>query len=87
METSRKGVPFHQRINQIKRSRFGIYGFSTPEKTDTLLELGAARGMGKEVIIIYKKGSPLPEMMKQLKRIEYEDVSDLTEKLRKKVSG
>ncbi len=87
METSRKGVPFHQRINQIKRSRFGIYDLSTPEKTDTLLELGAALGMGKEVIIIYKKGSPLPEMMKQLKRIEYEDVSDLTEKLRKKVNG
>jgi hypothetical protein len=87
METSRKGVPFHQRINQIKRSRFGIYNLSTPEKTDTLLELGAALGMGKEVIIIYKKGSPLPEMMKQLKRIEYEDVSDLTEKLRKKVNG
>jgi hypothetical protein len=87
METSRKGVSFHQRINQIKRSKFGIYDLSTPEKTDTLLELGAALGMGKEVIIIYKKGSPLPEMMKQLKRIEYEDVSDLTEKLRKKVNG
>jgi nucleoside 2-deoxyribosyltransferase len=87
METSRKGVSFHQRINQIKRSKFGIYDLSTPEKTDTLLELGVALGMGKEVIVIYKKGFPLPETMKQLKRIEYEDVSDLTEKLRKKVSG
>jgi hypothetical protein len=41
--------------------------------------------MGKEAVIIYKKGSPLPEMMKQLDRIEYENVSDLTEKLKRKV--
>jgi hypothetical protein len=41
--------------------------------------------MGKEVILIHKKGSPLPETMKNLNRIEYENVSDLIEKLRKKV--
>jgi hypothetical protein len=41
--------------------------------------------MNKEAVIIYRKGSPLPEMMKQLNRIEYEDVSDLTEKLKRRV--
>jgi hypothetical protein len=43
--------------------------------------------MGKEVIIIYKKGFPLPETMKSLNRVEYENISDLTEKLRKKVAS
>ena len=86
VEASQKGESLHQRIDQIKRARFGIYDLSTPEKTNTLLELGAALGMSKEAVIIYKKGSPLPEMMKQLNRIEYEDVSDLTEKLKRRVS-
>ena len=84
-ETSRKGESFRQRIDQIKRAKFGIYDLSSPEKTDTLIELGAALAMGKEAIVIYKKGFPLPETVIRLKRIEYEDVSDLTEKLRKKV--
>ena len=85
MEASRKGESLHQRIDQIKRAKFGIYDLSSSEKADTYLELGAALGMGKEVILIYKKGSPLPETMKQLNRIEYENVSDLTEKLRKQI--
>ncbi len=84
-EASRKEKPLHQRIDQIKRARFGIYDLSTPEKTDTLLELGVALGMGKETIIICRKGSPLPEATKSLNRIEYENVSDLTEKLKRKV--
>ena len=84
-EASEKSESLHQRIDQIKRARFGIYDLSTPERTLALLELGAALGMGKEAIIIHKKGSPLPELMKQLNRIEYENVSDLTEKLRRKV--
>ncbi len=87
MENSRKRESLQQRIDQIKRARFGIYDLSAPEKTDTYLELGAALALGKEVIIIYKKGFSLSEMMKQLNRIEYENVSDLTEKLRKKVYG
>ena len=84
-ETARKGEFLQQRIDQIKRAKFGIYDLSSPEKTDTLIELGAALAMGKEAIVIYKKGFPLPETMKILNRIEYENVSDLTEKLRKKV--
>jgi hypothetical protein len=85
MESFGKGEPLHQRIDQIKRSKFGIYHLSTFQKTEPLLELGAALGIGKEVILIYKKGSPLPGTMKQLNQIEYENMSDLTEKLRKKV--
>jgi len=87
IEASEKGGSLRQRIDQIKRAKFGIYELSTPEKTNTLLEIGAALGMGKEVIIIYKKGSPLPETMKSLNRVEYENISDLTEKLRKKVAS
>jgi hypothetical protein len=85
MESFRKREPLHQRIEQIKRSKFGIYHLSTFHKIDPSLELGAALGIGKEVILIYKKGSLLPETMRQLNQIEYENMSDLTEKLRKKV--
>jgi len=87
METSRKAELLHHRIDQIKRAKFGIYHLSDSENTDTCLELGAALGLGKEVILIYKKGFPIPELAKQLNRIEYEDLSGLTEKLRKKVHG
>ena len=83
IEVFQKVESLRQRINQIKHSKFGIYDLTTPEKNDTLLELGMALGMGKEVIIIYKKGSPLPETAKQLDRIEYQNLPDLTEKLRK----
>jgi hypothetical protein len=84
-EDSRKGESLHQRIDQIRRARLGIYDLSSSEKADAYLELGAALGMGKEVILIYRTGFPLPETMKQLNRIEYENVSDLTEKLRKRI--
>ncbi len=79
----RKGESLHQRIDQIKRSKFGIYDLSTPEKANTFIELGAALGMGKVAIIIYKKDSSLPETMIPLDQIEYQNVSDLTEKLKK----
>jgi hypothetical protein len=48
-----------------------------------MLEIGIALGLGKEVIVLCKRGSPLSETLKQLDPIEYEDLSDLTEKLRK----
>jgi hypothetical protein len=82
IEVFQKGESLRQRMDQIKRSKFGIYDFTILEKIDVSVELGAALGMGKEVIIIYKKGSPLPETMKQLDQIEYQNLSDLTEKLR-----
>lgn len=84
-QASQKGESLRQRIDQIKRANFGIYDLSASERTPTLLELGAALGMGKEAVIICKKGSSLLDIMKQLNRIEYEDASDLTEKLKRKV--
>jgi len=84
-DPQKKAESLRQRIDQIKRAKFGIYDLSTSEKTPTLLELGAALGMGKEAVIICKKGSPFPDLMNQLNRIEYENVSDLTEKLKRKV--
>jgi hypothetical protein len=84
-EASQKGESFHQRIDRIKRAKFGIYDLSAPERTPALLELGAALGMGKEAILIHKKGSPLPEMMRPLNRIEYENASDLAQKLKRKL--
>lgn len=84
MEPPQKEEFLHQRIDQIKRAKFGIYDLSSTEKTDTFLEIGVALGMGKEIIAIHKQGIPFPETMKPLNRIEYEDGSDLTEKLRKK---
>jgi len=78
-----KGAPLHQRIDWVKRTSFGIYDLSSLERADTLIELGAALGLGKKVIIVYKKGVALPEVLNSFDRIEYEDASDLTEKLKK----
>ena len=82
---ARKKESLQQRIDQIRRAKFGICDLSAPEKTDTSFELGAALAMGREMIIICKKDFPLPETMTQLNRIEYENLSDLTEKLRKMI--
>ncbi len=84
-EAPQKGKPLPQRIDQIKRSKLGIYDLSNPERPDPLLELGAALGLGKEALILCRKGSPLPEALKPLSRIEYENGPDLTEKLKKKL--
>lgn len=83
-EALQKKRDIHDRIDQIRRARFGLYDLSMSEKTETLLELGIALGLGREITLICKKGSPLPEAVKSLNRIEYENFSDLTEKLRKK---
>jgi hypothetical protein len=84
LEASQKGEPLHQRVDRIRSTKFGIYDLSSLGSTPTLLELGIALGIGKEAIIIHRKGSPLPEWLKQLNRIEYENVSDLTDKLKRK---
>jgi hypothetical protein len=70
-------------IGQIRRAKFGIYELSTSEKSETLLELGIAIGLGKEITLICKRGSSLPENIRKLPRIEFENLSDLTEKLKK----
>jgi len=77
----------NQRMGQIRLARFGIYNLSVPEKVDVLLELGMAFAVGKEILIICEKDTPLPEPLKPLKRIEYESPSDLTEKLKEKKLG
>jgi hypothetical protein len=77
----------NQRMDQIRLAKFGIYHVSVSEKADVLLELGMALAMGKEILIIYGKDTPLPEPLKPLKRIEYESPSDLTEKLKEKKLG
>jgi len=86
-EATQKGEPFRHRIDQIREARFGIYDLSAPEKSDALIELGVALGMGREVTILYKKGSPLPEATKHLSKIEYENFSDLVEKLTKRAKS
>jgi hypothetical protein len=84
-DTVQKGELLRHRIDQIRRAKFGIFDPSSPEKVEAFLELGVALGMGKEVTLIYRKGSSLPETMKPLNRIEYDDFSDLTEKLKKRI--
>ncbi len=84
-ETARKGESLQQRIDQIKRAKFGIYDLSTPEKNEALLELGIALGLGRKVTVIGKKDSHFLEAAKALNRIEYENLSDLTEKLKKTI--
>jgi hypothetical protein len=83
IDPSQRKEPIYHRIDQIRRARFGIYDLSTPDKTEVLLELGIALGLGREITLIGKKGSPFPEVVKSLNRLEYEDFSDLTEKLKK----
>ena len=76
---------FQQRLDQIKRAKFGIYDLSIPDRGQSILELGAALALGRETILICKEGAVPPEAVRHLDRIEYENPSDLTEKLRKKM--
>jgi len=82
-ETRGKGTPWVDRIEQIKRARFGIYDLSGPGREDALLELGAALALKREALLVTKKGATLPEAIRALERIEYEGRSDLVEKLKK----
>ncbi|MBS3907385.1 MAG: hypothetical protein KGZ49_10160 [Syntrophaceae bacterium] len=81
----REGEPLDHRIDQIRRARFGIYDLSSPKKEEVLLELGIALGMGKEIMILYPKGSRFPEMMGKFPKIEYENLTELTDQLKKKM--
>jgi hypothetical protein len=84
-ETHKKSGGIASRIDQMKRSRFGVYDLSGPDSTDVLLELGAAIGLGREIFVLTKKGTSLPEALKSCERVEYENLSDLTEKLKKRI--
>jgi hypothetical protein len=84
-EAIQKGDPINQTIEQIRRARLGIYPIISSEKEEVLVEIGIALGLGKEIILIYKKGGPISGLLKQLNSIEYEHFSDLTEKLKKTI--
>jgi hypothetical protein len=75
----------NQRMEQIRRARVGIYDLSSPLKGESFFELGIALGMGKEVTIIYKKGAALPELIKTIPGIEYQNFPELTDKLKKRL--
>jgi hypothetical protein len=85
-EVIQKGNLFNQRIEQIRRARLGIYPLISSEKGEVLLEIGIALGLGKEIILLYKKGAPFSGVLKQLNPIEYEHFWDLTEKLKKRIA-
>ena len=84
-DAPREGESLDHRIGQIRRVRFGIYDLSSPKKEEVLLELGIALGMGKEITIIYQKGSRFSEMMRKFPKIEYENLTELTDQLKKKM--
>ncbi len=84
-EAPSRGEPFRQRIEWIKGAKFGLYDLSNPERTLAWVELGVALGMGKEAFVLCRKGSSLPEWIQELKCIEYENGSDLIDKLKRKV--
>ncbi len=84
-DAPREGESLDHRIGQIRRARFGIYDLSSPKKEEVLLELGIALGMGKEITIIYQKGSRFSEMMRKFPKIEYENLPELTGKLKRRM--
>jgi len=84
-EPIQKGDLLQQRIEQIRRTKFGIYHLTSPEKGEVLLEIGVALGLGKEIILLQKKGAPISGYLKPLSSIEYEHFSDLAEKLKKRI--
>lgn len=83
LEARGKGLSLRDRIEQIKRARFGIYDVSMTEREEIFLEMGAAVGLGKEVFVLHKKGSILPAAVRDFHLIEYETLTDLSERLKK----
>jgi len=71
------------RMEQIRQARFGIYEISS-SSVDSFLELGMALGMGREVLLIYPKGTPLPRSLQALPQVDYENLSELIGKLKRR---
>ena len=87
-DAPREWESLDHRIDQIRRARFGIYDLSLPQKEEALFELGIALGMGKEIMTIYQKyqkGSRFFEMMRKFPKIEYENLPELTGKLKRRM--
>jgi hypothetical protein len=76
---------FRHSVDQIKHCKLGIYDLSTPDSIEVVLELGAALALGREVFIIYIKGSQRSALLDPFDPLEYEDYSDLRAKLKKKL--
>ncbi len=71
------------RMEQIRQAKFGIYEVSS-SSAEAFLELGMALGMGREVLLICPKGTFLPRILQSLPRVDYLNLSELTEKLKKR---
>ena len=85
LEARGKGLSLRDRIEQIKRARFGIYDLSGADREEVLLELGAAIGLGKEAFLLLKKGSLLLPAVRDFHPIAYDGLTDLSERLKKKI--
>jgi hypothetical protein len=77
--------PFDQRVEKIKRARLGVYDLSDPGNREALLELGAALALGKKAIVICEKGCSLPDSIRFVSLIAYEDLPSLSEKLKRAI--
>lgn len=71
------------RIEQIRQAKFGIYDVSS-SSLETFLEIGMALGMGREILLIFKRGTSIPRALQGLPQVDYNDFSELTEKLKRK---
>jgi len=81
-----RGEPsLDQRMDQIRRARIGLYDLSSSSKEIVLLELGMAIGMGKEALLLYRKGFKPMEILRKFQGIEYENLTDLKEKLKRRI--
>ncbi len=70
------------RYDQIKKAQFCIYDLTKPDDKETYLELGIAIGLGKKIILIHEKDSSIPKWVKSFKPIQYENPSEITQKLK-----
>jgi hypothetical protein len=84
-ESSTGRRTFAETVEQIRRSRIGLYDFSGPGRIGALLGLGAALVLGKRAILLCPRGTGLPEVLEGVDRIEYEKPTDLCELLAKKM--
>ncbi len=71
--------------DRILATQFGIYDI-TNENPNVYLELGLAKGAGKTLYIICKKGTKIRADLQGLDRIEYENCENLTDEIKKKIS-
>ncbi len=70
--------------DRILATQFGIYDI-TNENPNVYLELGLAKGAGKTLYIICKKGTKIGADLEGLDRIEYGSYKNLTDEIKKKI--